>query len=167
MMAPDITAAMVKELRESTGGGIMDCKHALVEAGGDMEKAVAILRKSGIAKAVRRSDRATKQGVIDAYIHPGRPLGALIELGCETDFVARTEEFRTLAHEIAMHVAAMGPDRIDAVVGVDADDEGEALLDQAYVRDPRRTIGELIQETIARTGENIRVTRFSRFEVGT
>lgn len=154
---------MVKELRESTGGGIMDCKHALVEAGGDMEKAVAILRKSGLAKAARRSDRATKEGVIDAYIHPGRPLGALIELGCETDFVARTEEFRTLAHEIAMHVAAMGPDRIDA----DDEGDGETLLDQAYVRDPGRTIGELIQETISRTGENVRVTRFSRFEVGT
>lgn len=154
---------MVKELRESTGGGIMDCKHALVEAGGDMEKAVTILRKSGLAKAARRSDRATKQGVIDAYIHPGRPLGALIELGCETDFVARTEEFRTLAHEIAMHVAAMGPDRIDT----DDEGDGETLLEQAYVRDPGRTIGELIQETIARTGENVRVTRFSRFEVGT
>lgn len=162
-MAPDITAAMVKELRESTGGGIMDCKHALVEAGGDTDKAGAILRKSGLAKAARRSDRATKQGVVDAYIHPGRPLGALIELGCETDFVARTEEFRTLAHEIAMHVAAMGPDRIDA----DDEGDGETLLDQAYVRDPGRTIGELIQETIARTGENVRVTRFSRFEVGT
>jgi len=162
-MAPDITAAMVKELRESTGGGIMDCKHALVEAGGDTDKAGAILRKSGLAKAARRSDRATKQGVVDAYIHPGRPLGALIELGCETDFVARTEEFRTLAHEIAMHVAAMGPDRIDA----DDESDGETLLDQAYVRDPGRTIGELIQETIARTGENVRVTRFSRFEVGT
>jgi elongation factor Ts len=154
---------MVKELRESTGGGIMDCKHALVEAGGDTDKAGAILRKSGLAKAARRSDRATKQGVVDAYIHPGRPLGALIELGCETDFVARTEEFRTLAHEIAMHVAAMGPDRIDA----DDESDGETLLDQAYVRDPGRTIGELIQETIARTGENVRVTRFSRFEVGT
>jgi elongation factor Ts len=154
---------MVKELRESTGGGIMDCKHALVEAGGDTDKAGAILRKSGLAKAARRSDRATKQGVVDAYIHPGRPLGALIELGCETDFVARTEEFRTLAHEIAMHVAAMGPDRIDA----DDEGDGETLLDQAYVRDPGRTIGELIQETIARTGENVRVTRFSRFEVGT
>jgi len=163
VMAPDITAAMVKELRESTGGGIMDCKHALVEAGGDTDKAGAILRKSGLAKAARRSDRATKQGVVDAYIHPGRPLGALIELGCETDFVARTEEFRTLAHEIAMHVAAMGPDRIDA----DDESDGETLLDQAYVRDPGRTIGELIQETIARTGENVRVTRFSRFEVGT
>ena len=162
-MAPDITAAVVKELRESTGGGIMDCKHALVEAGGDTDKAGAILRKSGLAKAARRSDRATKQGVVDAYIHPGRPLGALIELGCETDFVARTEEFRTLAHEIAMHVAAMGPDRIDA----DDESDGETLLDQAYVRDPGRTIGELIQETIARTGENVRVTRFSRFEVGT
>ncbi len=154
---------MVKELRESTGGGIMECKRALVESGGDMEKAAAIIRAGGIAKAARRSDRATKQGVIDAYIHPGRPLGALIELGCETDFVARTEEFRILAHEIAMHVAAMGPERIDG----NNDGDGEALLDQAYVRDPGRTIRELIQETIARTGENVRVTRFSRFEVGT
>ena len=162
MMAPEITAAMVKELRESTGGGIMDCKRALVETGGDIPKAAVVLRDSGMAKAARRAGRATGEGVIDAYIHPARPLGALIELGCETDFVARTEEFQHLAHEIAMHIAAMGPDRIAA--GDEGD--GEALLDQAYVRDPQLTIGELIQETIARTGENIRVTRFSRFELG-
>ena len=107
-------------------------------------------------------DRATGHGVIDAYIHPARPLGALIELGCETDFVARTGEFRTLAHEIAMHVAAMAPQKI----ATDDDGEGEALLEQAYVRDPGQTIDELIQETVARTGENIRVVRISRFEVG-
>lgn len=162
MMATDVTAAMVKDLRALTGGGIMDCKRALLESGGDMEKAAAILLEGGMAKAARRSGRATGQGVVDAYIHPARPLGALIELGCETDFVARTEEFRTLAHEIAMHVAAMGPEKI----ADDDEGDGEALLDQAYVRDPGRTIGQLIQETIARTGENVRVTRMSRFEVG-
>ena len=162
MMASEITTAMVKELRELTGGGIMDCKRALVEAGGDLEKAAAIIRAGGMARAARRSGRATGERVIDAYIHPARPRGALIERGCETDFVARTDEFRKLAHEIAMHVAAMGPEKITA----DDEGDGEALLDQAYVRDPARTIRELIQETIARTGENVRVNRFSRFEVG-
>ena len=161
-MDPEISAVMVKELRSRTGGGIMDCKRALVEADGDMDRAIAIISAAGLAKAARRSDRATGHGVIDAYIHPARPLGALIELGCETDFVARTGEFRTLAHEIAMHVAAMAPQKI----ATDDDGEGEALLEQAYVRDPGQTIDELIQETVARTGENIRVVRISRFEVG-
>ena len=162
MMATDISATMVRELRDLTGGGMMDCKRALVETGGDLEKAAMIIREGGKAKATRRSSRATKEGVVDAYIHPGRPLGAMIELACETDFVARTEEFRTLAHEIAMHIAAMAPEKIDS----EDDGVGEALLEQAYVRDPGRTINDLIQETIGRTGENIRVARFSRFEVG-
>ena len=161
-MASVVSAAMVRELRDRTGGGIMDCKRALVESDGDMKKASAIIREGGKARAAKRSSRATKQGVVHAYIHPGRPLGAMIELACETDFVARTDEFKTLANELAMHIAAMGPERI-----TDEDEgEGEALLDQAYVRDPARTVAELIQETIARTGENVQVARFSRFEVG-
>lgn len=161
-MGPEISAIMVKELRARTGGGIMDCKRALVDAEGDIERAVAIISEAGLAKAAHRSGRATGHGVVDAYIHSARPLGALIELGCETDFVARTDEFRTLAHEIAMHVAAMAP----AKIATDDDGDGEALLEQSYVRDPGRTIDQLIQETVARTGENVRVIRISRFELG-
>ena len=108
-MGPEISATMVKELRARTGGGIMDCKRALVDAEGNIERAVAIISEAGLAKAAHRSGRATGHGVVDAYIHSARPLGALIELGCEIDFVARTDEFRTLAHEIAMHVAATKP----------------------------------------------------------
>lgn len=105
----DINAALVKELREKSGAGMMDCKNALVEANGDIEKAGEILRKKGIAKASKKTDRAANEGKIESYIHPGSKLGVLVEVNCETDFVANTEDFKNLAHDIAMHIAASSP----------------------------------------------------------
>ncbi len=159
MIKVDIAA--IKSLRAETGAGVMDCRRALEESEGDADAARKILRAAGLARAAERSGRETAEGLVHAYIHPNRPLGAMVKLTCETDFVARTEEFQTLAKELAMHIAALGPGR----VGAEDEGEGDALLDQSYVRDPSRTVGELIQESIARTGENIRVSDFARFEI--
>ena len=159
----DISASAVKELREKTGAGIMECKRALVESNGNQEKAAEILKQKGLLKHSKLAGRVANQGVIESYIHTGGRIGALVEVNCETDFVARTEEFRTLAREIAMQVASMNPQSVGSLEG----DEGEeALLSQEYIRDARRTIRDLIKETIAQVGENIVVSRFTRFEVG-
>jgi len=158
----------IKRLREDTGAGIMDCKRALEDAAGDLDKAKGLLRERGIARAEGRAGRQAGQGLIHSYIHGGR-VGALVEVNCETDFVARTEDFQQLVHEIAMQVASMNPrvvSRDDLPEGEDASAAEAALLDQAYIRDNHRTIRDLIQETIAKTGENIRVNRFVRFELG-
>jgi elongation factor Ts len=156
----------IKRLREDTGAGIMDCKRALEDASGDIEKAKGLLRERGIARAEGRAGRQAGQGLVHSYIHGGR-VGALVEVNCETDFVARTEDFQQLVHEIAMQVASMNPravSREDLPEGEEAD--GASLLDQPYIRDNHRTIRDLIQETIAKTGENIKVNRFVRFELG-
>ncbi len=175
-----ITTGMIKELRERTGAGIMDAKRALEEAGGDMERAAEILRQQGLARAARKAGRATSQGLVHAYIHGGGRIGALIEVNCETDFVARTDEFKQLVHNLAMQVAATAP-RYVSVEDVPQDvlEEGAreagsvekfieqtVLLAQPFIKDPSRTVEEVIKETIARLGENIRVRRFARFELG-
>lgn len=165
----DISANAVKELRERTGAGVMECKRALVEAKGDMEKAMEILRQAGLARAEKKAERVARQGVVDAYIHAGGRIGTLVELNCETDFVARNEEFRALAHDIAMQVAASSPKYVSAqeVPDEEKDKVAElALLEQPFIKDPKRTIGDVVKEKIAKFGENIVVRRFVRFELG-
>ena len=159
----DISAAQVKELRDKTGAGIMDCKRALTESNGNMEKAEEALKQKGLLKHTKVAGREAKQGVIESYIHTGGRIGALVEVNCETDFVARTDEFRTLAREIAMQVASMDPKSVGTIDGNEGED---ALLSQEYIRDARRTIRDLIKETISKVGENVVVSRFMRFEVG-
>ena len=194
-----VTAEQVKALREKTGAGIMDCKQALSEANGDFDKAIEILRKKGIATAQKKSGREAKEGLIDAYIHPGSRLGVLVEVNCETDFVARTDEFKSLVRNIAMQVAAANPiavrrEDIDPAVvekeleiyRAQAKDEGKpdhivdriaqgrlekfyqenVLLEQPYIRDPNMTVKQLIEEAIAKLGENIVIRRFVRYQLG-
>jgi elongation factor Ts len=167
MMA--VSADTVKKLRDLTGAGMLDCKKALEETGGDLEKAKEILRQRGIAIAEKKAAQETRQGLVEAYIHPDGRLGALVELNCQTDFVARTDEFRALAHELAMQVAATDPQHIapeELPAGSDGNPEELCLLAQPFIRDPSRTIQDLINDTIAKTGENIRVRRFARFHLG-
>jgi elongation factor Ts len=194
-----VTAEDVRTLREKTGAGIMDCKRALAEANGDFEKAVEILRKKGIATAQKKSSREAKEGLIEAYIHPGSRLGVLLEVNCETDFVARTEEFRTLVRNLAMQIAAANPiairrEDVDPalvekeleIYRTQARNEGKpepiveriaqgrlekffqenVLMEQPYIRDPNVTVRQLIEEAIAKLGENILVRRFARFQLG-
>ena len=160
---------MVKALRDKTGAGVMDSKRALEEAEGDQEKAEEVLLKKGLAAAAGRVGRETSEGAIQPYIHSGSRIGAIVELNCETDFVARTSEFVELAHNLAMQVAAMSPRFVDRD-SVPEDEDGiepeELLLEQAYIRDPGITVAELIAQTGARMGENVRVRRFCRFALG-
>ncbi len=160
----DISANDVKKLREETGAGVMECKRALQDAEGNMEKAAEALRQKGLTKHLKVAGREANQGVIESYIHTGGRIGALIEVNCETDFVARTEEFRSLAREVAMQVASMDPQTVGTMEG-DGSTEG-ALLDQEYIRDARKTIRDLVKETIGKVGENIQISHFVRFEVG-
>ncbi|MEX1158918.1 MAG: translation elongation factor Ts [Thermomicrobiales bacterium] len=174
------STALVKQLRERTGAGVMECKRAIEEAGGDIEKAVAILRQQGLSKADKKSGRDARQGIVDSYIHTGGRIAAMVELNCETDFVARTDDFKQLARELAMQVAAMRPTYISSNdVPTDIREAGAreygdekrylqevALLSQAYVKDSRRSIDDLVREAIGKLGENIIVRRISRFEVG-
>ncbi|MCD6358628.1 MAG: translation elongation factor Ts [Dehalococcoidia bacterium] len=165
-----IPASLVKSLRESTGAGIMDCKNALVQCNGDIDKASNILREKGLAKAGKRAGRDTSQGLIEVYTHPGGRLGAMIELNCESDFVARTEEFKKLAHDLVLQVTATAPVCINSE-DLPKDSAYEAkdacLILQDYVKDPSKTIQDIITEAIAKTGENIKIRRFTRFELGT
>ncbi|MCX6811810.1 MAG: elongation factor Ts [Candidatus Berkelbacteria bacterium] len=147
--AKDIAA-----LRNETGAGVMDCKEALIKANGNKEKALEILKTMGKDKAKKRQDQMTKQGLIEAYVHKGSRIGAIVEVACETDFVARTLDFKKLAHNIAMQVASM-----------DAKDVKE-LLSQPFIFDEKKTIGDLIEEVTAKTGEKCEIKRFERFEVG-
>jgi elongation factor Ts len=193
----DVSANLVKELREKTGVGVMDCKKALAEAKGDLEKAIVWLREKGIAQAAKRSGRVASEGSIGAYIHAGGKLGVLIEVNCESDFVAKTPEFQTLVKELAMQVAAANPrcvNREDLPAGVIEQErqiyasqsagkpaqvvakivEGKlekfyrevCLLEQSWVRDPNRTISDLIGEHVGKLGEKIDVRRFERFQLG-
>ena len=160
-----VTVEQIRSLREQTGAGIMECKQALEDNEGDLNKATEALRLKGFAQAARRADRATTEGVIEAYIHTGGRVGALVELGCETDFVARTPEFKQLAHDIAMQVAAMGP-----VYLSDGDiEEGDSrpanqvsLLQQTFIKDSSKVVADIVQELAAKVGENVKVVRFSR-----
>ena len=156
----EIDEVIIKELRELTGAGIMDCKQALEETKGNINEAAEILRKKGIASAAKRASRTAGQGVIESYIHSGNKIGAMIEINCETDFVARTEEFKGLAHDIAMQIAAMNPDNETE------DNSLDSLLSQEFIKDPSKTIGELVTEVTAKTGEHIEVKRFIRFAIG-
>ena len=166
-----ISVEMIKNLREQCGAGVMECRVALVETEGDTEKALQLLKERGLLKAEKKTQRETTQGLVEAYVHAGGRVGAMVEVNCETDFVARTEEFRELAHSIAMQVAAMCPRFVseEEIKGEGEDDiepETVCLLLQPYIKDPTKTINDLIVEAIARVGENIRVRRFSRFELG-
>jgi len=165
----EITTEMVKELRKESGAGIMDCRSALVGTEGDMKKALAALRENGLLKARKKAERTTRQGLVEAYIHTAGRIGAMVELDCETDFVARTDEFKELAHSLAMQVAALAP-RYVSEEEVPEDEEilpeEACLLEQPYIKDPTRVVKDIIMETIAKVGENIRVRRFSRYELG-
>lgn len=170
----------VKELRERTGAGIMDCKRALDETGGDLERAAAVIRQQGLAKAEKKSGRVAQQGVIEPYIHGAGRIGAIVEINCETDFVARTPDFRELAHDVAMQVAATSPRYVsDEEIPAEAMPELEreygsrkqaleavSLLDQPFIKDGKQTVRDLVRDRIAKLGENIVIRRFARFEVG-
>jgi len=194
-----ISAKMVMQLREKTGAGIMDCKGALAECNGDMDKAIDFLRKKGLATAAKRAGRAMTEGIVESYIHMDSKLGVLVEVNCETDFVAKNDDFKVFAKNIAMHIAATNP------VGIRPEDVSEetiakekeiyhgqvlemgkpekiadkivegklqkyfkenCLLDQAYVRNPEMTVADLLNELIAKIGENISIKRFTRFKIG-
>jgi len=164
-----ITTHRVRELRDQSGAGIMDCRKALLEAQGDTEKALQILQQQGLLRAKKKAERSTNQGVIEAYIHAGGRIGAMVEVNCETDFVARTDEFKELAHHLAMQVAAMNPQftsREEVPEGSDIDPQVACLLLQPDIRHSDRSVQDTIAETIARVGENIKVSRFARFELG-
>lgn len=175
-----VTAEMIKELRGLTGAGILECKKALESADGDLIRAQEILREKGLAVVAKKADRATRQGLIESYVHMGR-IGALVELNCETDFVARTPEFKDLAHALAMQIVGaqaqyLKPEEIPASVleeqkRICGDDltkfyDEVCLLRQLSIRDQSKTVQDLINETIAKTGENIVLRRFVRFELG-
>jgi elongation factor Ts len=159
----------VKELRAKTSAGIADCNKALLEASGDLQKALEILRQRGLAIAEKKKEVAVAEGVVEAYIHHTKRIGALVELNCETDFVARTAEFQQLAHDLAMQVAATSPQFItaeDMPPEAEADPQTACLLSQPFIKDPTKTVQEIIAGTIAKVGENIKVRRFARFELG-
>jgi elongation factor Ts len=164
-----VSPEAVKELRELTGAGMLDCKHALEEAGGEFEKAKEILRQKGHALAAKRAERATAEGVVLSYLHHDGRLGALVEINCESDFVARTEDFQQLAQSIALQVAATNPQFVapeDVPDGAEGDPKEICLLLQPFVRDESVSIKDMVNEAIRKTGENIRVRRFARFELG-
>src|SRR5581483_5492895 len=194
-----VTSTMVKELRERTGAGMMDCKNALLETKGDMEQAIDFLRKKGLASAAKKAGRVTAEGTVASYIHMGGKIGVLVEINCETDFVARTDEFQELVKDIAMHIAAADPrfvrreevtpevlERERAIYRERTLAEGkpekivdkivdgrmekfyaeQVLLEQPFVKDPDKTIEQIVKEKIAKIGENIQVRRFARFKLG-
>lgn len=165
----EITTSLIKTLREQTSAGIMDCKRALQEAEGDLVKATKILQQLGVASAAKKASRETNQGLIESYIHSGGRIGAIVEVNCETDFVARTDEFQTLAHDLAMQVAAMDPQYVDSS-DIPEDEDVVAdelcLLQQTFIKDPSKNIQDLVNEAIGKLGENVKVRRFSRFALG-
>ncbi|RJQ07527.1 MAG: elongation factor Ts [Dehalococcoidia bacterium] len=168
-MTVAISTEDVKRLREETSAGVMDAKKALEEAGGNFDKAKELLRERGVAAAAKRSERATGQGIVEAYIHGQGRIGAIVELQCETDFVARTDAFKTLARDVAMQVAAMSPLALtpeEVPADAPGTKEENALLTQAFIKDGKKSIADLVQDVIATTGENVRIARFSRFEIG-
>lgn len=168
-----ISAETVKTVRERTGAGIIECKKALEEASGDIDAAIEALKKKGIAKghamAEKKAGAKASQGLVESYIHQGGRIGVLVELNCETDFVARTDMFKTLAHELALQVAATNPQFIgvdDLPASPDGNLAETSLMHQPCIRDPSKTVKDLVAEAIGKLGENIRVRRFARFELG-
>ncbi|SHF51061.1 translation elongation factor Ts (EF-Ts) [Desulfacinum infernum DSM 9756] len=195
----EITAAMVRELREKTNAGMMDCKKALQETGGDMEKAVDLLRKKGLATAMKRAGKEASEGAVQAYIHAGGKIGVLVEVNCETDFAARSEDFQTFVKDVAMQIAATNPlgitredvpqdvvERERAIFVEQAKESGKpdhivekmvegrlrkfyeenVLMEQAFVKDPDKTIEDYLNELVAKTGERIVIRRFVRYQLG-
>ncbi|MEX0750279.1 MAG: translation elongation factor Ts [Dehalococcoidia bacterium] len=164
------TAEDVRRLRELTNAGVMDCKRALDEAAGNIDRAVEILKERGAASAAKRSSRETSQGLVDSYIHAGGRIGVLVEVNCETDFVARTDTFKQLVHDIAMQIAGIPTTLAIREEELPDDAEGSpeetVLLKQPFIRNGSQTIAQLVQGAIAQTGENIRIRRFARFELG-
>lgn len=161
------TTELIKELREKTGAGIMECKRAIDDAIGDLAKAEQLLKERGLAKALKKLQNEANQGIIDSYIHAGGRIGALVEVNCQTDFVARNDEFRALVHDIAMQVAAMNPSRISDEEPIPDGAVGDVpLLDQPFIKDNNRTVRDLVHEGIAKLGENIVVRRFAKFRIG-
>lgn len=164
-----VTVEAIKALRNMTGAGIMDSKRALEEADGDVEAAQKLLREKGIASAAKKASRDTNEGLVESYIHSGGRVGAMVELNCETDFVARTDDMKSLAHDVAMQVAAMSPKYVDEDA-ISEDEEASpqevCLLRQPFIRDNGLTVQDIVNETIAKVGENVRVRRFSRFSLG-
>jgi len=159
----------VKELRKRTNVSIADCNKALLAAGGDIDKAVELLKQRGAAIAEKKKDVAAVEGIIEAYIHHNKRVGVLLELNCETDFVARTTEFRELAHDLAMQIAAASPQFVSSEElppNLELDPQAVCLLSQPFIKDPTKTVQQVIADTIAKVGENIRVRRFARFELG-
>ncbi len=164
-----IPTEVVKEVRDRTNAGMIACKNALLETGGDIEKAIGVLKRRGMAIAAKKKGRIASEGVIEAYIHHTKQIGALVELNCETDFVAHTDEFRELAHNLAMQVAATSPQFITAEETppeTETDPQIIYLLNQPFIREPSKTVQEIITETVAKVGENIKIQRFARFELG-
>lgn len=164
-----VSSQNVKDLRDKTGAGVMDCKKALEAAGGDIEKAADMLKEKGLARAQAKAQRVASQGVVEAYMHPGGRLAALVEVNCESDFVARIDAFKELAHNLAMQVAACGPSYVscdEVPAGTNVNPEDDCLLSMPFIKDPTRTVGDLVTETAAKTGENVKVKRFARFELG-
>ena len=162
-MAVDVQ--LVRNLRDQTGAGIMDCKDALENSGGDMEKAIQALREKGVASATKRVGKDTNEGIIETYLHTGGRVGAMVELGCETDFVARTEEFQKLAHDICMQIAAMGPVYINEDEIDDVDDRPQAqtaLILQHYNKTSSSSVGEMVREVACKVGVNSMLARFRR-----
>lgn len=195
----EISSAMVRELRDRTGAGMMDCKKALNEVGGDVEKALVYLREKGLAAAAKRASRTAAEGAVGSYIHAGGKIGVLVEVNCETDFVARTDDFQDLVRELAMQIAAASPrylrreevpadvvEQERAIFRTQAAESGKpepviekivngkvekffgeiCLLEQAYIKDPDRKVGDLVTDAIAKMGENLVVRRFARFQLG-
>jgi elongation factor Ts len=166
----EITLDQIKELREASGAGVMDCKRALEATDGNLDKAIRYLAEQGLANAEKKAHRETAQGLVQSYIHAGR-IGVLVEVNCETDFVARTPDFQELTRDIAMQIVAMNPLVIseDEELPPEASLRGDevALLKQVFIKDGSKTIKDLINETIGKTGENIQVKRFVRYELGT
>lgn len=165
----DIPVSAVKEVRTKTSAGMLDCRKALEQSAGDVNGAIEALRQKGFAAAEKRATRAVGEGVVASYVHHNSRVGALVELNCETDFVARTEDFRRLAYDIAMHVVASRPSYLckdDMPVDCESSAEEVCLLAQPYVKDPSKTVGDLVTESIATTGENIKIGKFARIEVG-
>jgi elongation factor Ts len=165
----EVSVAEVKALREKTGAGVMACRNALLEANGDMDIAVEILRQRGLAQAKEKASRVASQGLVETYVHAGGRIGAMVEVNCETDFVARTDQFKELAHNLAMQVAAIAPTYVseeEILPDQDIDPKEACLLLQPFIRDPDRTVQDIIDEAISKVGENIVVRRFARFELG-
>jgi elongation factor Ts len=165
----DISTDMIKDLRAQSGAGIMDCRSVLLQTDGDIDKALEILKEKGMLKAQKKAGRTTSQGLIESYIHTAGRIGAMVEINCETDFVARTDEFKELAHCLAMQVAALDPKYIsaeDVTEGIDVVPEEACLLHQQYIKDPTKTVKDVITEIIAKVGENITIGRFIRYELG-